>query len=737
VGTPQDQNTILIIDDTPEHLALISVLLNRAGFLVLTASNAQEGLQVARRDHPDLVISDVVMPGISGIELCQMIRADADLATIPVLLVSGLERDTKRVVEALQKGADGYIEVPFEPSLLVANVVRLLERKRAEAQVERQVVERTSQLAAANQQLKVDITERREVDEALRQAEQRAIKEYESLLERIGSLAQALGTARHLLTIYRAVRDFALLSAPCNAMAVTLYDPERGERTMDYGWADGQELNLAEIQAMPVGDGAIGRTIKSQRVIITHDYKKSLKGRYRHFIDPKGNRQVADSTLAAPMTIMGRTLGVVEIQSYESNAYREEHATAISMAANLAANAIENVRLFEREREKEEQFRQSQKMEAVGQLAGGIAHDFNNLLTVINGYSDISLRKLEKENPLHRNILEIKKAGERAAGLTRQLLAFSRKQVLQPKILNLNDVISDTNKMLGRLIGEDIEVGLFLKTDLWKVTADPGQIDQVLMNLAVNARDAMPQGGKLIIKTANVEMDPEIADKYASVQAGPHVLLTVSDTGSGMDEGTQQRIFDPFFTTKEIGKGTGLGLSTVYGIVKQSGGFISVQSKVGNGTTFNIYLPRVEEDMVEAKLSAPRSELQRGVETVLLVEDEEMVRQLLHDILEGDGYKVLVAANGQQGILMSKRHEGPIHLIITDVVMPGMSGPQLVERLTESCAGAKVLYMSGYTDKAIVYHGVLEPGLNFLQKPFTPDTVLSKVREVLDSLKED
>jgi signal transduction histidine kinase/DNA-binding response OmpR family regulator len=735
--TPQEQNTILIVDDTPEHLALVCMLLRHAGFLVLTASNAHEGLQLARRKHPDLVISDVVMPDISGIELCQMIRADADLATTPVLLVSGLERDTDRVVEALRKGADGYIEVPFEPSLLVASVARLLERKKAEAELERRVVERTSQLAAANQQLKVDITERWQVEEALREAEQRAIKEYESLLERIGSLAQALGTARDLLTIYRAMRDFALLSAPFNAMAVTLYDPEREERAMDYGWADGQELDLAEIQAMPVGDGAIGRSIKSQRVIITHNYRESLKGRYQHFIDPKGNQQVADSVLAAPMTIMGRTLGVVEIQSYESNAYNEEHATAIRMAANLAANAIENVRLLDREREKEEQFRQSQKMEAVGQLAGGIAHDFNNLLTVISGYSEISLRKLEKESQLYRNVLEIKKAGVRAAGLTRQLLAFSRKQVLQPKIINLNHVITDTNKMLGRLIGEDIEVGLFLKPDLWKVTADPGQIDQVLMNLAVNARDAMPQGGKLTIKTANVEMDPEIADEYASVQGGSHVLLTVSDTGSGMDEATQQRIFDPFFTTKEIGKGTGLGLSTVYGIVKQSGGFISAQSEVGKGTTFNIYLPRVEEIVEMTEPTATHRELKKGVETVLMVEDEDMVRHLLHDILEGAGYKVLVASNGQEAVLMAERYEGPIHLVITDVVMPGMSGPQLIGCLIEICAEAKALYMSGYTDKAIVYHGVLEPGVNFLQKPFTPDAVLRKVREVLDGLKDD
>jgi two-component system, cell cycle sensor histidine kinase and response regulator CckA len=737
VGTLPDQNTILVIDARPDNLALVCTLLHDAGFKILRTSDPLEGLKMAQREHPDLIISDIAMPEISGLELCRMIRADMELSATPLLLLGGLNKEAESAVEALRMGADGFIDLPFAPPLLIAKVVRLLERKAAERELEHSVTQRTEELARANQRLVEEITERRQVEKALREAEQHAIKEYEGLLVRLGSLAQSLGTARDLLAIYRAVRDFALSSAPCDALAVTLYDPEREERTMDYGWADGQELESTEIKAMPVSDGAIGRTIKSQRVVITHNYREFLRGRYRHFVDPGGNYQVADSALAAPMTIMGRTLGVVEIQSYESNAYTEGHATAISMAANLAANAIENVRLLEREREKEEQLRQSQKMEAVGQLAGGIAHDFNNLLTVISGYSQLSLRRLDPEEMLYRNTLEIKKAGERAAGLTRQLLAFSRKQVLQPKILNLNDVINDTNKMLGRLIGEDIEVGLFLKPGLWKVTADPGQIDQVLLNLAVNARDAMPGGGKLTIKTANVEMDSELAQEYVSVQSGPHVMMTVSDTGCGMDEATQQRIFDPFFTTKEVGKGTGLGLSTVYGIVKQSGGFISVQSEIGKGTTFKLYLPRVDDAVDEEASREPQPESLKGVETILLVEDEDVVRKMLQEILEREGYKVITASNGLEALPVYERHEGTIHLVITDVVMPGMSGPQLVERLAGKSSESKVLYMSGYTDNAIVFHGVLEPGVNFLQKPFTPDALLSKVREVLDDVKDD
>jgi len=623
--------------------------------------------------------------------------------------------------------------------VIKASIRDIVERRDAQATMAKtheelglRVRERTDELIGAVTSLQEEITERKQVEEALRQADHRAIREYESLLDRIASLAQTLGTARDLVTIYRAMRDFALRSAPCNAMAVTIYDAERETRKMEYGWADGHELDVTSVNPMPVGDGLAGTAIKSQKVSITHDYKKSLEGRYHHFIDPKGNQQVADSALAAPMTIMGRTLGVVEIQSYESDAYKDEHATAMRMAANLGANAVENVRLLAREHEREEQLRQSQKLESIGQLAGGIAHDFNNLLTVISGYSELSLRKLGPDDPVHRNILEIKKAGDRAARLTHQLLAFSRKQVLQPKVLDLNDAISDANKMLGRLIGADIEVGLFLKPGLWKVKADPGQIDQVLVNLVVNARDAMPHGGKLSIRTSNVEMDPEVVREYVSVQSGRHVLLMVSDTGVGMDEPTQQRVFDPFFTTKEVGKGTGLGLSTVYGIIKQSGGYIAVESAVGKGTIFKVYLPSVEEDSPDEELLEKLDELEKGVETVLLVEDEDMVRQLLHNILEREGYEVLVASNGQDALDISGQHEGLIHLVVTDVVMPGMSGPQLVEHLSGTRPVEKVLYMSGYTDNAIVHRATQNANVSFIQKPFSPDVVLRKIREVLN-----
>jgi len=380
----------------------------------------------------------------------------------------------------------------------------------------------------------------------------------------------------------------------------------------------------------------------------------------------------------------------------------------------------------------ESQFRQAQKLEAIGMLAGGIAHDFNNLLTVIGGYSDLALSKLLPEDPLRRHLTEISKAAERAAVLTRQLLAFSRKQVLQPKVLDLNVIVSDMEKLLRRLIGEDVRFSAVLTQKLGSVKADPGQIEQVIMNLAVNSRDAMPNGGILTIETANVYLDEEYARRHATVTPGHYVMLAVSDSGEGMDAATQARVFEPFFTTKEQGKGTGLGLSTVYGIVKQSGGSIWVYSELGRGTTFKVYLPRVDE-VAEVE---PRKEIKeaiRGSETILLAEDEEMVRQLAHEVLVAYGYKVLDAANGGAALLICERYEGTIDLLLTDVVMPEMSGPQLAERLRQIRPDMKVLFMSGYTDNAIVHQGVLDQNENFIQKPFPPVALAEKVFNVLSA----
>jgi len=381
----------------------------------------------------------------------------------------------------------------------------------------------------------------------------------------------------------------------------------------------------------------------------------------------------------------------------------------------------------------ETQLLQAQKMEAVGRLAGGIAHDFNNLLTSIFGSSDLLLEDSGVKDQRRADVEDIKQAAQRAAALTRQLLAFSRQQVLAPQVLDMNALIADLAKMLRRLIGEDLEFRTVLAPDLGAVRADPGQLEQVIMNLAVNARDAMPHGGKLTVETANADLDDAYAQTHAPVVAGRYAMLAVSDTGIGMDTKVKAHIFEPFFTTKEIGKGTGLGLATVYGIVKQSDGYIWVYSEPGQGTTFKIYLPRVEA-AAEPPAPKPISPASlRGSETVLLAEDEEAVRKLTRRVLEAHGYTVLTAADGQEALRVAEGHTGPIHLLLTDVVMPNMGGRQLAERLVSGRPDTNVLYLSGYTDDAIVHHGVLEPGIAFLQKPFTPQGLARKVREILDA----
>lgn len=380
----------------------------------------------------------------------------------------------------------------------------------------------------------------------------------------------------------------------------------------------------------------------------------------------------------------------------------------------------------------EEQFRQAQKMEAFGQLAGGVAHDFNNLLTIINGYSDIVLGGLPPGDPNRELLAEVHKAGQRSAGLTRQLLAFSRQQVLALRVLDLNEVVGDTASMLRRVIGEDVKLSTTTASGLWPVKADPGQVEQILLNLAVNARDAMPTGGKLTIETSNVELDETYAASHPDARAGAHVRLAVSDTGCGMSAAVRAKIFEPFFTTKGPGKGTGLGLATVYGIVKQSGGHVGVYSEVGVGTTFKVYLPRTEPAGEGAKSHPVLRALPRGTETVLVVEDDAAVRGLTRHILQNAGYAVLEAAGGDEALRVAIGHTGRIHLLVTDVVMPGLGGRAAAERLAERHPGLRVLFVSGYTDDAVVRHGVLHDKVNFLQKPFTPAALAGKVREVLD-----
>jgi PAS domain S-box-containing protein len=398
----------------------------------------------------------------------------------------------------------------------------------------------------------------------------------------------------------------------------------------------------------------------------------------------------------------------------------------------LANDITESNRLKAALLASEEQLRQSQKLEAIGQLAGGVAHDFNNLLTAINGYSALARRRVGEDHPISSYLEEISKAGDRAATLTRQLLAFGRKQLLQPLAINLNDIVGEMSKLLKRLIGEDVQLVTKPSADLRQIKADPGQLEQVLVNLVVNARDAMPRGGTVTIETANTKLDGPYASAHVGVTPGDYVVLAISDTGTGMDHATRSRVFEPFFTTKEKGKGTGLGLSTVYGIVKQSGGNVWVYSELGKGTTFKVYLPQVDDDVAARDESKTVVSTKRGSETVLLVEDEDMVRKLASELLEESGYVVMSAGGGEEAINFANQHKDRIDLLITDVVMPKISGKEVAAQLKKIHPETKVLFMSGYTDEAIVHHGIVDSDIAFIQKPFSQNALAQKIREVLD-----
>ena len=379
----------------------------------------------------------------------------------------------------------------------------------------------------------------------------------------------------------------------------------------------------------------------------------------------------------------------------------------------------------------EEQLRNAQQLEAIGRLAGGVAHDFNNILSIIMGHGELLLATVGEDERARNGLEQIRRAADRAASLTQQLLAFSRKQVLQPKVLHLNEAVADVQKMLSRVIGEDIELVATLHPSLVSVKADPGQVEQVLMNLAVNARDAMPQGGKLAMETSNVDIGEEQA-RDLDLHAGRYVMLTVADTGHGMDAATLSHIFEPFFTTKPMGKGTGLGLATVYGIVKQSGGSIQVESEAGHGTAFRIYLPAAEGELHLQRGQSATQKVAGGSETILIAEDEPDLRELTRIFLEGYGYKVLEASSADKAIQTAEIFAEPIHLLLTDVIMPGMSGRQLAERILSKRPQTKIVYMTGYTDDMVVQHKVLEPGVQLLQKPFTKAELAMKVRSTLD-----
>ncbi|HLG56006.1 MAG TPA: response regulator [Vicinamibacterales bacterium] len=675
MGTPV---RLLVIDDSEEDAELILRELARQGFDISHERVDTEGALVAALQKPwHAIISDFSMPQYDGLKAFEIVKQHG--SDVPFIFVSGVLGE-ERAVAAMRAGAKDYV--------LKGKLERLgpvVSRELAEAASRRQRVE-------VERALQIEERRYRSIFDsaavALVELDLSSTKVALDEVSKHGPVEAHLVEGDELVT--RAAEQTRILTA--NAAAVRMVQAEGPGHIVG-----------ALASALRPGSGSAWLEILRALVTATGTFQKEVR------IETLAGRQI-DVLLAfqVPATLI------------------DSHNVIMSMTDVTDRNSLER------------QIRAGQRLEAVGKLAGGIAHDFNNVLTVIEGYTEFLLKSLPDGDAQHDDALAIQDAARRAEGLTRQLLAFSRRQVAELRVVNLNRLIQEMDRLLRPLIGEDIDVVTALSEDLGLVEIDPTHVEQLIINLAVNARDAMPMGGKLTIETANVRLDESYHEtKPADVPPGDYLMLAVSDNGTGMDEETRLHIFEPFFTTKAAGKGTGLGLSTAYGIVKQAGGFIWVYSELGQGTTFRIHLPAktgARESLVSMR---PTSAALEGTETILLVEDQEAVRTLARRVLTKAGYTVLNASDGDQALLALERHTGPVHAVLTDVVMPTMSGRKLADRLSALRPGVKVLYMSGYTDNAIVHHGVLEPGVNFIQKPFTPNTLLSKIREVLDAGSSD
>jgi len=640
---------ILVIDDEVELTNVLVEALVSQGYQTRGLNSGAEALAAIRLQAFDVVLTDLMMPGMDGVTLVKKaLQMDPHL----VCIVMTGQGTIQTAVDAMRVGAFDYVLKPFGLQTLPPLLKRAMNVR---------------QMRLENLQLRETVA--------------------------IYELAQTISLTLDPQTVINKLIDAVIKQTDADEVSVLL------------PCNDGTD----DLYVAGVGGANCARSIRERVPVDYHEI---------------------DSSFSTPLQVANKVVGTLHIDAGSRvRPFTVAQMKVLSILAATAAAALESASRTDLE----QQLRQSQKMEAIGQLAGGVAHDFNNLLTAINGYSSLALQRTSPDDRVKGYLEEIRKAGERAANLTRQLLAFGRKQMLKPIVLNLNDVVSDMNKMLRRLIGEDIRFNAKFDPDLKPIRADPGQIEQVLVNLVVNSRDAMPQGGNLTIETANFDNDARFAGNHLGLAPGHYVMLAVSDSGCGMDEKTKARIFEPFFTTKEKGRGTGLGLSTVYGIVKQSGGSVCVYSEPGKGTIFKVYFPQLPEGAELPKPTLVETAVPRGSETILLVEDEDVVRGLVRKILEQAGYYVLDARGGEDALRLCRELNAPIHLLLTDVVMPERSGKEIAQCLAKLRPSTRVLYMSGYADDAIVHHGVLDSNVEFIQKPFTPLALARKVREVLDA----
>jgi two-component system cell cycle sensor histidine kinase/response regulator CckA len=652
------QSRILIVDDEPQNRQLLKVMLAPENFLLDLAAGGEEALAMVAKHPPDLILLDIMMPGMDGFEVARKIKANPLTKSIPVVMITALD-DHKAMLLGLSAGAEDFLSKPVDRAELSVRVRNLLRLKTLGDSQER----------------------------------------YSKMLEtEVGRRTLDLVESERL---YRSTFD----GAPVGIVHMGL---------------DGCWLRVNQRLCGLLGYSAeqLQRISEKEGVL-----SEMVVGEAEAF------RRMAEGTLDR--------YRIDEKQYQRSDGTRMWARVNVSVHRAAEGRAVHFIKVIEditERRALESQMRQASKMDAVGQLASGVAHDFNNLLSVILSYSHLLAADLKESDPMRADLNEIQGAGLRAVALTRQLLAFSRQQVLQPQIASLTEIVAGLENMLSRLIGEDVELTVAGSTGVSKIMVDPGQVEQVIVNLVVNARDAMPRGGKLTLETSEVVLDAAYAAEHVGVKPGPHVMLAVSDTGIGMDKATQARMFEPFFTTKEVGKGTGLGLATVFGIVRQSEGTIGVYSELGRGTVFKIYFPTAVGTVAPRSSTRPsESRSLRGAETILVVEDDERVRLLACTILRKLGYHVLDAQSGGDAFLLCEQHTATIHLLLTDVVMPRMSGRELAERLLRVRPTMKVLYMSGYTNDSVVRHGILDSTIAFIQKPITPDTLARKVREALAS----
>jgi len=779
---------VLLVDDDPIQLKLSRLRLEEAGYRVVTAGNADEALEKTHAEPPDAILSDVWMGEVDGFNLCRKVRENPRFANVPVILLSAHCDDAKDRELSARVGATQLVaRTPDFDAELAALETTLNQAAPVACEA--------SGTALYEQMLRRNASQITRLIGQVQSAENRYRMLFEhasdpiALLTPDGVILEANRRCQTLVGVpaERFVgRHLAEFAAPGHA-ASGLAEFRRvlaggGGRTATIALqnANGDKLlmefalSTLEIAGEPTVL-SIGRDVTLER--LAREELAAAEARYRSLVEripdviwtatPEGRIVFATPNLAR---VMGYTPEELDAQSIaqreqivhpdERQMFRDalaafrEHGRPFDIEYRIlrrddrytwVRNRIigwreqDGVRLVEgimsdiNDRKLLElSLHQAQKMEAIGQLTGGIAHDFNNILAAILTNSHLLMESLEGD-ARHADANEIREAAERAAALTRQLLAFSRRQVLEPIVVDLNHALDGVKRMLCRVIGEDIALTLVPAPDLGAVRVDLGQLEQVIMNLAVNARDAMPAGGRLTLETANVDLLEEYDANEGRVPAGQYVMLAVSDTGCGMDAGTRSRIFEPFFTTKEVGKGTGLGLSTCYGIVKQSGGHIWVYSEVGHGSVFKIYLPRVEGASVQARPSClPRAPKLTGSETILLVEDDERVRSSVTRVLKQGGFRLLVARDGEDAVSLARAHVGKVDLLLTDVVMPGRSGPELAATIRDEI-GCKVLFMSGYSDHAALRGGDLSLAAGFIQKPFSPDQLIRKAREVLDA----